>query len=402
MTILLPDAPWRARADLAALIDVLGGDEEARFVGGAVRDTLLGVAVKDVDVATRHQPDVVLDRLKRAGIRAVPTGIAHGTVTAVLDGWPVEVTTLRRDVATDGRRATVAFAQCWEEDAARRDFTMNALYAEAASGRVHDYFGGLADLADRRVRFIGDPRARILEDHLRILRHFRFFARFGGAEPDEEAMAACIDLAATQKSLSRERVADELLKLLGAADPCRAVDLMVAGGIFAAIVPEVGADGAARLRRLVAREALAGVEGAPLRRLAALLPPDARVGEAVASRLKLSIKARKRIATALSPAPDAPHARALAYRLGAEGAADLLLLRDDTDAREAGTIIDWMPPQLPIGGGVLVGMGVAKGPEVARTLRAVEDAWIAAGFPDAEATRELATQIVSTLPRASQ
>ncbi len=192
----LPSAEWTRRPELAALIAALGSGN-ARYVGGAVRDTLLGLEVKDIDIATVLLPAVVMDRLAAKGIRAIPTGIEHGTVTAVLHGGPVEITTLRHDVSTDGRRATVAFATDWREDAARRDFTINALYGDAKTGEIFDYFGGLADLSARRVRFIGDARQRIREDHLRILRYFRFQARFGSEPADMEAESACAELAGT-------------------------------------------------------------------------------------------------------------------------------------------------------------------------------------------------------------
>ncbi len=183
---------------------------ETRFVGGCVRDTLLGLEVSDVDLATRLQPQEVMQRLEAAGIKAVPTGLAHGTVTAVINGAPVEVTTLRRDVATDGRRATITYTEDWREDAARRDFTINALMADPESGEIHDYFGGIDDLGARHVRFIGDPLVRIAEDHLRILRFFRFHARFGIGAPDKAGLAACAARANDLMALSRERIADEL------------------------------------------------------------------------------------------------------------------------------------------------------------------------------------------------
>ena len=204
MTETLPAADWTARADLAHLVAALGPDN-LRWVGGAVRDTLLGIPVKDIDGATPLPPQEVIARAKKAGLRTVPTGIEHGTVTVLLAGGPVEVTTLRHDVSTDGRRATVQFAEEWADDAARRDFTINALYADPVSLRIFDYHGGLDDLAARKVRFIGDARERIREDHLRILRYFRFQARFG-AELDPVAEQACTELAHTLKGLSRERV----------------------------------------------------------------------------------------------------------------------------------------------------------------------------------------------------
>ena len=228
MTSVLPQAAWTTRQGLADLTQALGADA-LRFVGGAVRDTLLGAQVHDVDCATTHTPDRVIDLCKQAGIRTVPTGIDHGTVTAILEDGPVEITTLRRDVATDGRRATIAFASEWSEDAARRDFTINALYAHPETLAISDYFGGLADLDARRVRFIGTAEQRIAEDHLRILRYYRFQARFG-AELDAEAEEACAAMAKTLKGLSRERVADELLKLLALPDPHATIARMRARG----------------------------------------------------------------------------------------------------------------------------------------------------------------------------
>ncbi len=257
--LTLADAEWRHRPGLDRLAAVLGAREgTARFVGGAVRDTRLGLPVADIDIATRHAPDAVLALLRDARIKAVPTGLAHGTVTAVLEGGPVEVTTLRRDVSTDGRHAVVAFTDDWREDAARRDFTINALYADPISGQIYDYFGGLADLDARHVRFIGDPYQRIAEDHLRILRFFRFLARFGDAA-DPAGLEACAERANDLMALSRERIADELLKLLVAKGAVRIVGLMVERGILAPVLPEIEADGVDRLAYLAAREAEAGV-----------------------------------------------------------------------------------------------------------------------------------------------
>ena len=269
MTVLLPDADWRHRPGLDALLDALdvaGG--KARFVGGAVRDGLLGLPVNDLDIATTIDPHEVVDRLKTAGIKAVPTGIDHGTITAVIGGWPVEITTLRRDVSTDGRRATIAYTDDWREDAARRDFTINALYADPLTREVTDYFGGVADLEARRLRFIGDASARIAEDHLRILRYFRFLARYGGDVLDADAYEACRAAANSLMALSRERIADELLKLIVVAAPLHALRLMVDGGILRAVLAEVDGAGIARLEQLIAREAAAGVTPAPVRRLA--------------------------------------------------------------------------------------------------------------------------------------
>jgi len=392
----LPAAEWRDRDGLAQLAAVLG-DDAARFVGGAVRDTLLGLPVADIDIATRHAPDEVVAKLKAAGIRVVPTGIAHGTVTAVLASGPVEVTTLRRDVSTDGRRATVAFTDDWREDAARRDFTMNALYADPKTGTVYDYFGGLADLDARHVRFIGDPYRRIAEDHLRILRFFRFLARFGDI-PDPTGLEACAARANDLMALSRERIADELLKLLVAKDAVRVIALMVELGILVPVLPEIGEPGVARMRALAAAEGAAGIAPDSIRRLAALLPRDAAGAEQVAARLKLSNAQRKRLVIALAP-PAHATARELAYRAGSQSAEDVLLL-DDRE-RALVDIRGWIPPRLPVSGGALVERGLSKGPEVARALRQIEDRWIAEDFPDEARVDAIADAVVAQLLRST-
>lgn len=367
------DAPWMHREDLLQLVQVLGPDN-ARFVGGAVRDTLLVLPVKDIDMATVLLPEQVVARLDAAGIRNVPTGIEHGTVTAVLPGGPVEITTLRHDVSTDGRRATVAFATEWQDDAARRDFTINALYADPVSGEIFDWFGGREDLERRHVRFIGDARQRIREDHLRILRYFRFQARFGSQPADLEAESACRDLAATLKGLSRERVGMETMNLLGLPDPAPTVQRMAELGVLAVILPE--ADPQA-LAKLVAHEQAQDIAPDPLRRLAALLPPQAALAEQVASRFRLSSGQKKRLATAAGRDGLPGDARALAYRLGRDGALDRLLLA----GADTAPLDDWQAPALPLKGGQIVARGVGAGPEVARILRRVEDRWIAEGFP---------------------
>lgn len=388
---LLPDAPWRHRAGLDALaraLDMSGGT--TRLVGGVVRDTLLGSAVSDVDLATRLSPQEVLARLKDARIKAVPTGLAHGTITAVLESGHVEVTTLRRDVATDGRHAQVAFTDDWREDAARRDFTINALYADYPAGTVHDYFGGLDDLAKGIVRFIGDPYQRIAEDHLRILRFFRFHARFGDV-PDAEALAACAARAKDLMALSRERIASELTRLLVARGAVAVVRLMLANGIFAPVLPAVSEAGVDRLARLAAREQAAGITPDAMRRLAALLPDNPSLAEQIGARLKLSNADRKRLASAVTPPGDAAP-RALAYRIGVTHAIDRLLIATDVDIA---AIRDWVPPRLPISGGALVERGMSRGPDVARMLHAIEDQWIAEGFPDAARTAAIADELVA-------
>jgi len=356
----------------------------ARFVGGAVRDLLLGERPGDLDLATTLQPDEVVRRLEAAGIKAVPTGIEHGTVTAVSSGTVIEVTTLRSDVSTDGRRATVAFTDDWAQDAGRRDFTINALYADPYSGELFDYFGGLADLKSRCVRFIGEPLQRIAEDHLRILRYFRFHARYGHGAPDPHALEACVERANDLMALSRERIADELLKLLALDDPTPTARLMHERGLLAPVIPEVS--DVERLGRLVAAERTAGIKPDPLRRLAALLPEDPATADRIGARLKLSNKAKKRLASAADTALGL-NRQALAYRIGTECAVDRLLLAGQpADAR---TIAKWAPPRMPIGGGDVIARGVPEGPEVARTLRRIEDAWEAAGFPTGDAFRRL-------------
>ncbi len=377
-------AEWPRRAGLRALTAALGADN-IRWVGGAVRDTLIGMAVHDVDCATLHTPDTVIDLCKAAGIRTVPTGIDHGTVTAVLDDGPVEVTTLRRDVATDGRRAVVAFASDWREDAARRDFTINALYAHPETMEISDYFGGLDDLAARRVRFIGDARERIAEDHLRILRYYRFQARFG-ADLDAVAEDACADLASTLKGLSRERVASELLSLLALPAPYETTARMRDRGVLGVILPESCAVHVRALEALIAQETVQDFAPDALLRLAALLPPSPDVAADVAARLRLSRAQRARLISAAERlSTDAQDVYALAYRLGTQFASDRLLLLGE-DARR---IANWPRPVFPLKGGAIVARGVGAGPEVARIMQAVERSWIEEGFPGETRVHEL-------------
>jgi poly(A) polymerase len=386
---------------MAELIAALGGGGETRFVGGAVRDTLLELPVSDVDLATRLAPTEVVERLRGAGIKAVPTGIAHGTVTAVSAGSPVEVTTLRRDVSTDGRRATVAFTDDWREDAARRDFTINALFAEPESGLVYDYFGGWRDVQARHVRFIGDPLTRIAEDHLRILRFFRFHARFGRGAIDADGLDACAARANDLMALSRERIADELLKLLALADPEPTVRLMIERGILRPVLPEI--EDAEPLSALIRRERKAELAPDPLRRLAALLPADLEMAGLISARLRLSNKAAKRLVTAAQREPvDAERPLALAYAVGNEEAADRILLGSG-DPAQARAVIGWDRPRFPLTGGDLIAMGLAPGPVVARTLQRLERAWVAGGFePDRESVRALARAHVDQALRDSQ
>ena len=371
----LPHQPWTATPVGAALLAALDAQAGVtRLVGGAVRDALRGVPSADIDLATQLTPHEVMGRLTAAGLKAVPTGLAHGTVTAVGDGLVAEVTTLRRDVATDGRHAEVAFTDDWQADASRRDFTINALYAALPDGEISDFFGGEADLAAQRVRFIGDPLQRIAEDHLRILRFFRFSARFA-VQIDADGLAACRLRANDLMALSRERIAIELRGLLGVADPLPVLAVMLDNGIWAPVLPEFGADRLPILARTIAAETDAGVAPAWQRRLAALLPADAVA--AVTSRLRLSNADRARIAAAVLP--DVSPRDALLWRDGAEAIADRLLITGDAAAARAA--LGWARPRLPASGRDIIARGVAPGREVAVRLGAFERAWVTAGFP---------------------
>ena len=392
----LPDTGWRRAPGLRRIVAALGNDK-VKIVGGAVRDTLLGLPVTDIDLATPLLPEEVTKRLEACDIKIIPTGIAHGTVTAIASGDHHEITTLRRDVETDGRRATIAFAGDWREDAARRDFTINALYADPDSGEVDDWFGGIEDLQTGCVRFIGDAATRIAEDHLRILRFYRFAARFGAGDLEAESHAAVIAARHSLKSLSRERIADELLKILSIADPRAIVTQMAADGIFEVILPELAPDFAAILDRLLANEAAAGVDPSPLRRLSALLPAEPATAEQVASRLRLSTRQRKHLAALAAHRGDtARPARQLAHAIGIEAARDVHLLAGDppTATAAVASLAGWAVPQLPLKGGDIVARGVAAGPRVAAILKAVEAEWVAEDFPDAARVAELVAQLV--------
>lgn len=387
---------WNERSGLKELMHALAGDQgDTRFVGGFVRDNLLEIGSADIDCATKLRPESVLGKVEDAGFKAVPTGLAHGTITAVLPSGPVEITTLRRDISTDGRRATVSYTDDWQEDAARRDFTINALFADTAGG-IYDYFGGIDDLAAGRVRFIGDPLTRIAEDHLRILRFFRFHARFGKGAPDEQALAACASRARDLMALSRERIADELLKLLALPDPSPTIRIMTTHGILRPILPEIDDEAPERVARLVAAEHAAGVQPDAVRRLASLLPQDGTVAEALGIRLKLSRAARKRLLLAAGNAANrTPFA--LAYDLGRDSAIDRLLLAGRPG--DAADIIHWDIPRLPVSGGALVKRGL-NGPIVAATLREIETRWVAENFPDDGRVAQITDEAIRRLSKA--
>ncbi len=394
----LPDAPWLHDPAFERVVDALRVDgQPPRIVGGAVRDALLGIAVADVDIATPLVPDEVTRRLEAARIKAVPTGIDHGTVTAVADGRTFEITTLRRDVSTDGRRATVEFATDWKEDAARRDFTINALYADPESREIFDYFDGLADLAAHHIGFIGDAEARIAEDHLRILRLFRFHARFGKGAIDAEALAAASTHASKLMALSRERISDELRKLLSVANPAPAVQAMLDNGIFASFLPEIVADAGNKLAMLIERETASAIKPSAGRRLSAILPVDTAGVEKIASRMKLSNRLRTDLVQLAAHRGSIQSARQLAYAIGTENARDLVLLDfDDNRLRqELASIESWQVPQLPVKGGDLIAKGLRAGPVVAKTLQAIERQWVAEAFPEEPRATGIADQMVA-------
>lgn len=398
MTDSLGQPAWMTAMPAVRVMDALeaaGGPDCARFVGGCVRNTLIGAAVHDVDIATRLTPERVTAALEAAGIRAVPTGIEHGTVTAVADHRPYEITTLRRDVTTDGRRATVAFTDDWAEDAGRRDFTLNSLYA-CRDGTIYDPSGrGVADARAGRIVFVGEPEQRLREDYLRILRFFRFHAWYGRGEPDEAAVAACSALKDDIRTLAAERISKELLKLLAADDPRASVRLMAQTGVLAVILelePNL-----ARFDGLVEVESEQLFETDAVLRLAALLPDDQPAAMKLAERLRLSNADRDRIVAALSPTPvlkswmSPREIRRAVYR---EGQA---VFRDRAKlawAAAPGTAVThqwrgmialaegWTAPVFPLSGEDVIKAGAPKGPLVGKVLREVEDWWIDHDFLD--------------------
>jgi len=366
---------WTHAPGVAKIIAALGPDA-ARFVGGAVRDTVLGRAVDDIDIATAHAPEEVMRALAAVGVATIPTGLIHGTVTAVADGRNIEITSLRRDVETYGRRAQIALIQDWDEDARRRDFTINALYLDA-DGNLYDPVGGLADLEAGRVRFVGDAETRITEDVLRLLRFYRFFAYYGRGHAEPAARAACRRLVPSLATLSAERVRAELLKLLAAPDPLPALTLMREDGVLDVILPE--ARRFDRLARLIA------IEPAPdaLRRLAALVAVDRAGADALADRLRLSNEARARLDALAAPRwpidldGSAQRQRRALYRLGRETYRDLVLMSGD--AARAPRLValagDYVPPVFPLGGGDLMALGVPEGPAIGALLAELEAWW---------------------------
>ena len=379
--------PWMRQGAARRVYDVLekaGG--EPRFVGGCVRDALLGRQIRDIDIATPLTPDRVTQALAAAGLKAVPTGIEHGTVTAVAEGVGIEVTTLRRDVETFGRHAVVSFTADWREDAARRDLTMNALSA-TADGEVHDYFGGLDDLKLGRVRFVGAPADRMREDYLRILRFFRFHADYAPGEFDAAALAAALELKDNLAALSGERLRQETLKLLAARRGVATWGEMLDLGIAETYLPQ--ATTFDRLKKVAGLESEFDLGPDPVRRLAALALTGS--GGAIAEQLRLSNAERDRVVAASAPRPDFavadPHdVRRQIYDLGNDRALDLLLIDwGNTEPaadwhRAYGIVRDWPRPHFPLAGRDAVALGVAPGPRVGEVLKSVEAWWIAGDF----------------------
>ena len=374
-----------ARAVVAALTR---DGADVRFVGGCVRDLLLGEPLSDVDLATPDRPETIVALLEAGDIKAVPTGLKHGTVTAVAKGVPFEITTLRIDVETDGRHAEVAFTDDWEADAARRDFTINAM-SLTPDGSLFDYFEGRCDLARQCVRFVGNARTRISEDYLRVLRFFRFLAQLPAAQPDEAAVDACREAAGRLGGLSAERIQAELLKLLKARNPVPAIELMRGTGVLEAMLPEAGSS--------VDLMALSGIDdGDPVRRLAALAPDG---GAAIAHRLKMSNDDKARLsqlappALSLDVAATAQDVRQVIYDIGSARVRDMILLgwSADREGRAAAwrammeVVNAWESPELPIKGADAVSLGLKSGPDVGEALRAVERWWRSQDFqPDRE------------------
>jgi poly(A) polymerase len=371
------------------LIEILGAaNVEARFVGGCVRDAVMGLPTGEIDLAAAATPDEVTAILQKAKVRVEPTGIAHGTITAVIEGTGIEITSLREDIETDGRHAKVTFTKDWEKDAKRRDFTLNSLSRDA-KGKLHDYTGGWQDAKDRVIRFVGEPKDRIKEDYLRILRFFRFQATHGTALPAEEALKACHEAAAHLKDLSRERIWKELKKLLAAADPYPAFKMMSDAGVTHKILPEAEAY---RLEKLVAVEKhLPDQARDPVLRLAALVHGEKTGAEVLEQRFALSKNETKNLGLLLDFSPEKPglfeakNVREMAYRYGADLAGKFLLLGSVLGAQfhwesVVKVLHKWEPISLPIKGDDLLALGVTPGPGMGELLREVEGWWIEADF----------------------
>lgn len=417
----IADEDWFRNPALQRILSVLNADGgEGRIVGGAVRNALMGIPVGDIDIATTLRPEAVIERAKAAGIKTVPTGIEHGTVTLVTDGQAFEVTTLRRDIETDGRHAQVAFGTDWQEDAERRDLTINALYAKAG-GEVVDLVGGLSDIETRTIRFIGDAATRIAEDYLRILRFFRFFAHYGSGRPDADGLRACARAKDKLSTLSAERVWAETKKLLSASDPSRALLWMRQAGVLTEILPETEKWGIDSIHGLVAAERALNWSPDPMLRLAAIVPPDPARVEAMAKRLRMSKAEAARLA-AWAAVPNLPDEVTdvgfdrLLYRQSEEGMVMRLKLAlaaarsaaegDPAAMRKSarlsvllGRAEAYERPVFPLSGADVLAAGVPAGKKVGEILVSLENFWVERNFlPDRAA---LTTRLDELLKGAS-
>jgi poly(A) polymerase len=396
VTQSIGEKPWmKPAAPVMEALEAAGGEGCARFVGGAVRNALLGQPVDDVDIACTLTPDEATKALQSAGIKVAPTGVEHGTVTAIVKGQPFEVTTLRRDVETDGRRAVVAFTQDWAEDAQRRDFTMNAVYADRLGNLTDPTGTGVADAKAGRLVFVGDAATRIAEDSLRILRFFRFLAWYGKGEPDATALAACEAGRELMGNLAAERVAKELLKLLAAYDPRPAVALMARTGVLAQLLPS--ATDLNAFNQLVEIETEQLFNCDPVLRLATLLPDNEIGAGKAAEALRLSNEQRDRLSAAMGKTPritswmSPRESRRAVYKIGVQTFSDRIKLAWARSDRSAAThqwrgllalAESWTPPPFPLSGEDVIKSGVPKGPMVGQVLREVEDWWIDHDFID--------------------
>ncbi len=386
---------WMKAPDLEAVISALGyPNVDVRFVGGCVRDAILDHPVKDIDLATPDLPETVTEKLTAAGLRAVPTGVDHGTVTAVSGGRGFQVTTLRRDTTCDGRHAAVEFTTDWEEDASRRDFTMNAMSARP-DGTVFDFFNGTEDARAGIIQFVGNSRDRIQEDYLRILRYFRFLAHYGKQDPDQAILAACHHLRAGLEDLSVDRVRDELIKLLGAEDPVMAIDAMVQAGILSKVLPEAGPYAAlSNLIHIEQDVSDVADEGCWRRRFVCLLSSDSDGVEAAIKRLRFSNEDNRIIAALIRLSQDAENAFAqpqrhrFLYTSQNDNAGDVVLIAWARDTEEKKkdwrTLYDaaksWTPVTFPLSGTGVQTLGVPQGPQIGELLARLEDEWIESGF----------------------
>jgi poly(A) polymerase len=409
---VLDDAPWLTSGPAARVLELLNGSgEEARVVGGAVRNALLKIPVGDIDIATTALTAEVIRRAKAAGIKSVPTGIDHGTVTLVVDAQPFEVTTLREDTETFGRKAKVAFGRDWVRDAERRDFTINGLSVDA-NRIVHDHVGGLEDIAAKRVRFIGDPGKRIAEDYLRILRFFRIHAAYGAGEPDRAGYLACIAARAGLAGLSAERVRMEMLKLMVAEGAAGAVTAMADGGLLLLILGGVAYPGP--FAAMIAAEHSLGLRPDPVRRLGALAVAVTEDAKRLGSRLRLANHETRTLDSMghrwwRLAGMDEAVARRRLYRLGPERYRDRLMLAwaragADTDSaswRELALLpLRWSAPKFPLKAADFIARGIAEGPALGQVLALAEDAWLAANFPlDESVLKAIADQTVTRFTR---